>query len=252
MNEDPRGEPGLFDLPLDAPPPMDPESVGEPEADRSASDAPPPRRRAARAAARPETLPLFDLETRPEPSRPGDARPRAAPERSEPAGFAAERLRATGRRAGPTALPAPPALERPAPLAARLQGTGGDLVIVAATGAVAALGARWLGARIGLAELAPLTLFLLAWSFVYFVVPLAFWGATPGMSWAGLIARTSATEPLSFGQAAMRWLGTWLTWATLGVGGLVALTGRSLADRLSGSSTFPDREPDAAALGARS
>ena len=85
---------------------------------------------------------------------------------------------------------------------------------------------------------APLAVFVLAWSFLYFVVPLAFWGATPGMSWAGLVSRTAATEPISFGQSALRWLGTWLTWTLGGLPGLLAWTGRSLADRLSGSGTY--------------
>lgn len=234
MTEDPRGEQGLFDLPLDAPPPVDPESVAE-VADEPAPEAVPARRRSSRAVSRPETLPLFELE----PSR------APLPERRTAAGSAATesaRLRLAGPRAGPTALPDPPRSAPAAPLAPRLWGTGGDLIVVAATGAIAALGARWLGAPVGVAQLLPLTLFLLAWSFVYFVVPLAFWGATPGMSWAGLVAKTSATEPLSFGQAAMRWVGTWITWATLGLAGLLALTGRSLADRLSGSSTSV-REP---------
>ena len=60
----------------------------------------------------------------------------------------------------------------------------------------------------------------------------------PGMAWCGLIARSEETEPLSFGQTAMRWLGHWLTWLLLGLPGLLALSGRSLADRLSGSSTY--------------
>ena len=85
---------------------------------------------------------------------------------------------------------------------------------------------------------AALLLFLLAWSFLYFVVSLAFWGQTPGMAWAGLIARSGASEPLSFGQTAQRWAATWLTWALVGLPGLLALSGRSLADRLSGSRTY--------------
>ena len=118
-------------------------------------------------------------------------------------------------------------------------------MVLGAVGAVAALGARWLGAAIGRAELAPLAVFLLAFSFLYSVISLAFWGQTPGMAWAGLVARSIAGEPLSFGQTALRWLGSWLTWATLGLAGLLALTGRSLADRLSGSATYELPEPAA-------
>ena len=230
MNEDPRRsgvgpvgpEPGLFDLPLDAPGAPDesaprPEpAAAEPEREVEIETSPAPRRRAARSGARPETLPLFDFE----PAREGAER--------------ATRARFPPLRSA-SAAPEPPS---EAPLATRMRGAGGDLVIVAAIGALAALGAGRLGAPIGPDELLPLALFLFAWSFVYFVVPLAFWGQTPGMSWAGLVARSSAAEPLSFGQAAMRWLGTWMTWATLGLGGLLAFTGRSLADRISGSSTY--------------
>jgi uncharacterized RDD family membrane protein YckC len=226
MTEDPRAEPGLFDLPLAAPPPeplaapSDPAPAAEPVAE----EPPASRRRSARAAPRPETLPLFDLGPEPPPPRRSPAERAEVEERERPR---------------PVALPRPAPPPPGAPLALRLWGAGGDLVIVAAAAAVAALGARWLGASVGAAELAPLGLFVLAWSFVYFVVPLAFWGATPGMSWAGIVARASASEPLSFGQAALRWLGTWLTWATLGAAGLVALSGRSLVDRLSDSFTFP-------------
>ena len=234
MNEDPRRsgsgsgpvgpEPGLFDLPLDAPGGADataprPEPAAfEPEREVEVETAPAPRKRAARSGARPETLPLFDFE----PARDGAER------------TARERPRFPPLRSA-AAAPEPPS---EAPLAPRLRGAGGDLVIVAAIGALAAVGAGWLGAPIGRDGLVPLALFLLAWSFVYFVVPLAFWGQTPGMSWAGLVARSGAAEPLSFGQASMRWLGTWITWATLGLGGLLAFTGRSLADRISGSTTY--------------
>ena len=86
--------------------------------------------------------------------------------------------------------------------------------------------------------LIPWAIFLLAWSFLYFVVSLAFWGQTPGMAWAGLIARVGESEPLSFGQTARRWAATWLTWACAGLPGLLAFTGRSLADRMSGSRTY--------------
>jgi hypothetical protein len=237
MTEDPRLERGLFDLPLEAPPPalVDSEPTAEeteprPQRPATAERAAP----AARSASRPESLPLFDDEPAPERSA-----PRAGASRHEPRPAAADFARASASRPRPRALPPPERASDTAPLVARLLGSGGDLVVVAATGAVAALGARWLDAPIGAGQLGALALFLLAWSFVYFVVPLAFWGATPGMSWAGVVARTSPTEPLSFGQAALRWLGTWLTWATLGLGGLLALSGRSLADRVSGSTTHP-------------
>jgi uncharacterized RDD family membrane protein YckC len=79
---------------------------------------------------------------------------------------------------------------------------------------------------------------VLLFSFLYHVVPLAFWGNTPGMAVAGLRARTLDDEPLSMPQATRRWLALVLTVATAGLGVLLALGGRSLADRLSGSQTL--------------
>lgn len=221
-------DPGLFDLPLaQTPPPEEPEESERPGQGRRA------RRRAAPAPPA-ESLPLF-----------GEEEPGAREAAAAPAD------RAPSPRPQPRAVPEPPTLPaseagpEAAPLAARARAAAGDLVVLGAVGAVAALGARWLGAPVGVAELAPLALFLLAWSFLYFVISLAFWGQTPGMAWAGLVARTVAGEPLSFGQTALRWLGSWLTWATLGVAGLLALSGRSLADRMSGSSTYALPEPAA-------
>ena len=223
-------DPGLFDLPLtpSPPPPEDPE-----EAERDAPAAArrgAPRRRAAPPAPA-DSLPLFGDDETDGPA------PATAP------------VRSAGGRAKPRPVPTPADAaaqdsgQESASLAARARATAGDLVVLGAVGAVAALGARALGASIGWAELAPLGLFLLAFSFLYSVISLAFWGQTPGMAWAGLVARTVAGEPLSFGQTTLRWIGSWLTWATLGVAGLSALTGRSLADRLSGSTTYALPEP---------
>jgi uncharacterized RDD family membrane protein YckC len=128
-----------------------------------------------------------------------------------------------------------------AALAPRFRAGLGDLVVLGAVGAVAALGARALGGSLAARELPALVAFLLAFSFLYCVVSLAFWGQTPGMAWSGLVARTDETEPLSFGQTALRWLGHWLTWALAGAPALLAgfgTPGRSLADRLSGSATY--------------
>lgn len=123
-------------------------------------------------------------------------------------------------------------------MAVRLRAACGDLAILLGVGAAAAVGATLLGAELSLASLPALLVFLLSFSFLYCVVSLAFWGQTPGMAWCGLVARSQETEPLSFGQTALRWLGHWLTWALLGLPGLLALSGRSLADRLSGSGTY--------------
>jgi len=223
-------DPGLFDLPLaPSPPPDEPE-----ETERGAVTRRGGQRRRTAPTPPVESLPLF-----------GDEDPEA------PAAAAPLPVREPAHRPKPRPVPEPPADEAAeagtaaAPLVARARAAAGDLVVLGAVGALAALGARWLGAVIGLAELAPLALFLLAFSFLYSVISLAFWGQTPGMAWAGLVARTVAGEPLSFGQTALRWLGSWLTWATLGLAGLLALTGRSLADRLSGSATYELPEPAA-------
>ena len=84
-------------------------------------------------------------------------------------------------------------------------------------------------------------LFLLSFSFLYTVVPLAFWGHTPGMAWAGLDARGRDGEPLAFDQTARRWIGGILTLLLLGLPLLLAFGGRSLSDLLSGSETLSSR-----------
>ncbi len=246
-------EPFLFDLPLSGPPPA------LADAHRGES----PARRGSRRSARPESLPLFDDDELPpsgsepvasEPSH--GARPPAAPRGPVPVPRPAAREAARHSGAGGSATSAMPAaaaataafagsaadgskaLASPAPIAPRLRAACGDVAILLGVGAVAAVGATLLGAELSLASLPALVVFLLSFSFLYCVVSLAFWGQTPGMAWSGLIARSEETEPLSFGQTALRWLGHWLTWMLLGLPGLLALSGRSLADRLSGSGTY--------------
>jgi hypothetical protein len=216
MNEDRHSEPGLFDLPLEAPPPP-------------LAQLPETGRGAARRASPPETLPLFSeeeveqvlAERLPDPPHEPAARILESPRRSRP-------------MAVPAAAPEPPA----ARLLPRLRGDLADLVMLGVATLVAAFGATLMRAPVGIAQLPALALFLLAFSFLYVVVPLAFWGATPGMSWSGVVARTAPDEPLSFGQTTRRWLATWITWLFAGLPGLLALGGRSLADRLSGSRTY--------------
>jgi uncharacterized RDD family membrane protein YckC len=82
--------------------------------------------------------------------------------------------------------------------------------------------------------------FLVFFSFLYTTVPLAFWGQTPGMAWRGLRARDQGDRPLAFGQTALRWLGALVTVALVGLPALLALGGRSLADRLSRSETVTE------------
>lgn len=217
MSETPHEDPVLFDLPIAPAPP--PPAGGEVAAIA-------PRRARRPAGERPESLSLFAEEP------PDDFEAPAVPE--------SRSARATARpeRSRPVALPPPPELPAGAGLPARLRASAGDLVVIAAVGTLAIAGARWLDAPVAVELMPAILAFLLAWSFLYFVISLAFWGQTPGMAWAGLIARTGAAEPLSFGQTARRWAATWLTWMLAGLPGLLALTGRSLADRLSGSRTY--------------
>ncbi len=234
MSSPSHDEPGLFDLPLGSPA-LPPETAaddaaGEP-GEPPAAPRTPARRTRRPASERAESLPLFaddefelyepEYDDTPEPA----AAPPQRPERS------------SSSRPRPTAVPR----TNPTPTAgvvARLRATCGDLAVLGAIAAIAVTGARALGIAPSLRAVPGLLLFLLAWSFLYFVVSLAFWGQTPGMAWAGLVARSGETEPLSFGQTARRWAGTWLTWALAGLPGLLALSGRSLADRLSGSRTY--------------
>jgi len=219
-------EPNLFDLPL-APPPAE-TAEEEPLAEEAPAEEPPARsarsrRRRPERPAEPESLPLFE-ETAP------SARSRAGRE----------------ERPGPRPLP-PPSTSAGEPvddvlLRARVRASAGDLIVLGAVGAVAATGARAMGAPIGAGQLVPLLVFLLAWSFLYTVIALAFWGQTPGMAWAGIVARSTDDEPLSFAQTALRWIGVWLTWALAGLPGLLALTGASLADRISRSRLYESPE----------
>jgi len=113
-----------------------------------------------------------------------------------------------------------------------------DLLVHVAVAVLALTGCRTLGVMPAFADWPAFGVFLLSFSFLYTVVPLAFWGHTLGMTWAGLTAESTGGEPLSFDQTARRWLGALLTLATAGLPLLLALGGRSLADRLSGSRTL--------------
>jgi uncharacterized RDD family membrane protein YckC len=113
-----------------------------------------------------------------------------------------------------------------------------DLLAHVAVAVLALAGCRALGVIPAVADWPAFGSFLLSFSFLYTVVPLAFWGHTLGMTWAGLTAESTGGEPLSFDQTVRRWLGALLTLATAGLPLLLALTGRSLADRLSGSRTL--------------
>ncbi|HVS62922.1 MAG TPA: RDD family protein [Thermoanaerobaculia bacterium] len=81
--------------------------------------------------------------------------------------------------------------------------------------------------------------FLLCFSFLYHVVPLAFWGQTPGMAWRGLRARDVGGDSLSFGQSGVRWACALVTVVLCGLPILLAFGGNaSLSDRISHSRTL--------------
>ena len=54
----------------------------------------------------------------------------------------------------------------------------------------------------------------------------------------GLIARSADDLPLSIGQTGLRWVGTMLTLALIGLPAILLFTGASLTDWMSGSRTF--------------
>jgi uncharacterized RDD family membrane protein YckC len=136
--------------------------------------------------------------------------------------------------------PADRAEPAPAPLSARYLAGLADLAVHLALAVTLLFGARLLGVPAGFGDGPALLVFLLIFSFLYTVIPLAFWGQTAGMAWAGVVARTPAGETLTFRQTALRWLGGVLTVALLGLPVLLAIgDNRSLADRLSSSETVP-------------
>jgi uncharacterized RDD family membrane protein YckC len=190
---------------------------------------------------------LFDLpltgpeEAAPEPpDRPAARRPAATP---APRGMPEPPL---ARQRGPVPVPAPELDEEP--IAEELDGRAGrarrfaagaaDGLVHAAIGVATLAGLRWMRVTPGLSDTPALSVFLLAFSFLYTVLPLAFWGQTPGMAWAGIAARNRDGEPLTFGQTARRWLGGLLTLALLALPLLLTGSRRSLTDLVSGSATY--------------
>jgi hypothetical protein len=180
-DETPPEEPLLFDLPL------------EPPARGEAARRPAPRA--------PRAEPLE------EPSLPYDEQPQRAPRRRS----ATEEARLALLQA----VPDPPAREddageeadgdgRPR-LASRFAGGGADLLLHAAVGVASVAGLRFLlGVQPVLSDWPAVLLFLLSFSFLYTVVPLAFWGHTLGMAWAGLTSHNRDDEPLTFDQTVRR------------------------------------------------
>lgn len=131
-----------------------------------------------------------------------------------------------------------PGLVETASVSARLVAGLADTVVHGGVVAVAVIGLVAMGIRPQLSLWPGLLLLLLAFSFLYITVPLAFWGQTPGMALCHVRARDAEDRPLTFGQTALRWLGSIITAGLLGLPLLLALSGRSLADRLSGSSSY--------------
>lgn len=129
--------------------------------------------------------------------------------------------------------------EDPFDVPVRLRALAGlaDLAVHGALLLLVLLGERLVGMRWDLDQWPGLATFLLTFSFLYTVVPLAFWGQTPGMSVAGILACTEEGENLSFPQTAARWAAGLLTLLLLGLPLVAALWGPALSDRLSQSLT---------------
>jgi len=267
----PDNEPLLFDLPLDRPAR---DGDAEPLLDRQPPRAPrpqqpakppqtsPARARAPQAAGAPAASAKAATATAesssPAPRLPlataAAISPRVAPPVPQAPGTTpqqavqaeqAERERWTERAAEAAGVTTDAAAAAPLPggrvgIGRRAAAGAADLLVHVAVAVLALAGCRALGVVPAVADWPAFGVFLLAFSFLYTVVPLAFWGHTLGMTWAGLTAESAGGEPLSFDQTARRWLGALLTLATAGLPLLLALSGRSLADRLSGSRTLAD------------
>jgi len=225
-----------------------------------------------RGADRPEPPPdLADLPLRPRRGRPenlnlfGDAAKADGDAESQPADDSAPPLRGDGESPGAAAAaqaidleaseesgPLPPETDEES---ASEDGVGaadgdrqpafGQLVLAAAADVVVHVGVlslsvlamAMMGLRPSLDQWPGFGAFALLFSFLYLTIPLAFWGQSPGMAWSGVRARDSDGRPLTFGQTALRWLASLVCLLLVGAPLLIALTGRSLADRLSRSRT---------------
>jgi uncharacterized RDD family membrane protein YckC len=193
---------------------------------------------------------LFDdLPLRPDPSRKSDPKTTAppAPEggTKKPGTIAPEPLplfTEEDATTEPVEEVTRPAWFPSVPLRARLTAGLVDLGVIVAVMLAVWAGLWWLGIELDLVGRSLILIFLIPFSFLYQIFPLAFWGRTPGMAGSGLVARNSDGRALSFSQAALRWMGSLLTVASCGLPLiLVATSGRSLADRLSDSETRPAR-----------
>jgi uncharacterized RDD family membrane protein YckC len=105
------------------------------------------------------------------------------------------------------------------------------------------LGVLALGIEPGPADWPAFAILVVAFSFLSSVVSLAFWGQTAGMAWRRLQTRDRLQRPLTFRQAALRWAGGLLTFATAGLPLLFLFGGASLADWISRSVTYSMAAP---------
>jgi uncharacterized RDD family membrane protein YckC len=223
-------------------------AAGEPR-ETSPAGAAAAQGRAATAASSP-AAPRLPLATAaaisPRLAPPAPSAPGSTPERAERTEREAWSDRTAGTAgAAPAAGGSVDAAVAPIPservgIGRRVAAGAADLLVHVAVAVLALAGCRVLGVLPAVADWPAFGAFLLSFSFLYTVVPLAFWGHTLGMTWAGLTAESTGGEPLSFDQTARRWLGALLTLAAAGLPLLLALSGRSLADRLSGSRTLAD------------
>lgn len=189
-----------------------------------------------------EELPLFDL-----PLREKEPSPRRPPaEAARPASVPAASTRPPRTAPAPAPQLEIAEVEESAEGAAGKAGIGdrffaglADMLLHAVVVGVASLAMLAIGHAVAWRDLPALVVFGLLFSFLYSVFSLAFWGQTPGMAWAGQLARSVTGEPLTFGQTALRWLGGLLTLILAGLPLLLALAGgRSLSDRISDSKTL--------------
>ncbi len=176
-------------------------------------------------------LPLFDL-----PLHPDGEAPDAAFEEGEEHD-ASEQVSELPDAEELPAAAAEPDQQQPARWQDRWLSGLVDLAAQLAAAALAVLATYLLEAPAELGDWPAFAVLALVFSFLYWVVPLAFWGQTPGMAWIGHVARSLSDEPLTFGQTFLRWLGALITLALAGLPILLALGGRSLTDRLSDSKT---------------
>jgi uncharacterized RDD family membrane protein YckC len=197
----------------------------------------------------PQSPRLFDLPLGSEKKRPGEAPPAKKPSVSYRQPEELSLFSDTGEEAeveasegSPDTLSPlrrrPPAPARSARFSARCVAGLIDVGILSAVALATALGTHWLGVELVRQDWPALLVVLLSFSFLYLVPPLAFRGRTPGMGWAGLVARTADDQPLTFRQTVLRWLGAVLTLAACGLPLLLLFTTASLSDRLSRSRTY--------------